>query len=522
MVHGFRAVSTIGFLWMALGSGVAAASGTSLRFYGNGVAAPDLDRVKILIDDVATNLPGPPADVGNADFTIEFWLKAAAADNTAAAVSCGNNINWINGNIVVDRDRFGQDRKFGLSIAGGKLVFGVSGDGSGDRTICGTSNVLDNLWHHIAIQRRRTDGQMSLYVDGALEAQADGPDGDISYPDDGVPCPNCCAGGNCNFSDPYIVLAAEKHDAGAAYPSYSGFLDEMRISNTLRYSSNFTRPSTPFTTDAETVALYDFDEGSGNLVADSSGASGGPSHGERRYGGSPAGPDWSTDTPFGTPGDADGDGLLDGDDECTVLLIGGQTTDRTKLQLAKLSDPPGQQKLSWSGTFVPAGSLPMAPHLNGVHLLLRDSGGDVLDVDIPAGLIGASPSTPCNSRDGWKVSGSTYTYANRSGFLDAGCSVGSQGIVKMLIKDRRATRGDVQFKITGKGGSYAPVTPPVSMQATMALAAQPMPGSASPEAIAGQCGEFRWAAPISFTRPAPYCSFSPASGTTRKLACVSP
>ncbi len=272
--------------------------GFSLRFHGNGVN--DIDRVKIRIDDPATADPGPPADIGATDFTLEFWMKASASENTAGAVTCGGNINWIFGNIVFDRDRFNQDRKFGLSIAGGKLVFGVSGDGTGDRTICGTSNVLNEQWHHIAVQRRRSDGWMWLYIDGVLEAEAGGPDGDISYPDDGVPGNFC--GGPCTNSDPFLVIGAEKHDAGSAFPSYSGWIDEVRLSNALRYTSNFSRPSQPFTPDASTVALYHFDEGSGDAINDSSGVTGGPSNGTRRFGGSPDGPEWSTDTPpFGGP-----------------------------------------------------------------------------------------------------------------------------------------------------------------------------------------------------------------------------
>jgi hypothetical protein len=52
----------------------ATAHATSLRFFGNGVSAPDLDRVKIELDEVATTTPGPPADVGATDFTIEFRM----------------------------------------------------------------------------------------------------------------------------------------------------------------------------------------------------------------------------------------------------------------------------------------------------------------------------------------------------------------------------------------------------------------------------------------------------------------
>jgi hypothetical protein len=269
----------------------------SLRFFGNGVN--DIDRVKIRIDDPANSLPGPPADIGATDFTLEFWMKGRASENPTAPVAGGANIDWIYGNILIDRDRYNQDRKFGLSIAGGRVVFGVSGDGTGDWTIVGASDVLDELWHHVAVQRRRSDGRLELFVDGALEALASGaqgPDGDVSYPDSGVPGNFC--GGPCTNSDPFLVLGAEKHDAGPSYPAFSGWLDELRLSTTLRYTANFTPARAPFVSDAATAALYHFDEGRGNVVHDSSGAAGGPSHGERRVGGSPVGPRWSLDTPF--------------------------------------------------------------------------------------------------------------------------------------------------------------------------------------------------------------------------------
>jgi hypothetical protein len=273
------------------------AAGTSLRFFGNGVN--DIDRVKIPIDDPANALSGPPADVGATDFTIEFWMRAFASENSAAAVGGGANIDWIYGNILLDRDRYNQDRKFGVSIAGGVVAFGVSGDGTGDYTLVGSTVVLDGAWHHLALQRRRSDGRLEIFVDGALDAVAGGalgPDGDVSYPDDGVPGNFC--GGPCTNSDPFLVLGAEKHDAGPAFPSYSGWLDELRLSTTLRYSGGFTPPSAPFASDAATAALYHFDEGGGSAVRDSSGASGGPSDGVRRFGGSPAGPRWSRRTPF--------------------------------------------------------------------------------------------------------------------------------------------------------------------------------------------------------------------------------
>jgi hypothetical protein len=260
--------------------------GYSLRFYGFG--DQDVDRVKIPID------PQVPADVGATDFTLEFWMKASPGDNDAGTCFTGSD-NWITGNIMFDRDVFGGGDygDYGVSLFNSGLAFGVAVGNSGEG-ICGTTNLEDGAWRHVAVQRRRSDGQMSLYVDGQLQAQADGPNGDASYRD-----------GRSGFAnDPFLVIGAEKHDAGSSFPSFSGWIDEVRLSKVLRYTSNFTRPSAPFVTDANTVALYHFDEGpagactTGKTIVDSSGASGGPSNGFCRYGGSPnPGPVYSTDTP---------------------------------------------------------------------------------------------------------------------------------------------------------------------------------------------------------------------------------
>jgi hypothetical protein len=276
--------------------------GFSLRYFGNGVNAPDLDRVKIRVDDPSNTHPSPPVNVGATDITIEFWLRATATENFAPLVQCGANNNWIFGNIVLDRDRFNQDRSYGVALGGGLVVFGVTGAGTGSRTICGTTSVLDGQWHHIAVQRRRSDGQMSIFVDGALQAQAVGPGGDISYPFQAVPGSFCGPTRNqpCTNSDPFLVIGAEKHDAGTQYPSFSGWVDELRLSTVLRYGANFTPPTQPFTPDANTAALYHFDEGQNDTIIDSSSVQVSRSTGVRRLGGAPAGPLWSTNTPFNT------------------------------------------------------------------------------------------------------------------------------------------------------------------------------------------------------------------------------
>ncbi|MGQ9549600.1 MAG: LamG domain-containing protein [Roseiflexus sp.] len=252
-------------------------SGYALQFYGNGIN--DIDRVKVRID------PHTPADVGG-DFTIEFWMKTTATDGTCSPGASGDG--WITGRTIIDRDVYGDGDvgDYGIALASGRICFGVA-RGSSGRTIYGSTNVANGQWHHIAVTRRASDGQMRIFVDGQPDASGLGPTGDIGYRN----------GRSTAYptSDPYLVFGAEKHDAGPAYPSYSGLLDDIRISNVVRYTDAFTRPGAPHVVDGSTVALYRFDEGSGATIIDAAGGS----PGERRVGGSPSGPVYVTDTPFG-------------------------------------------------------------------------------------------------------------------------------------------------------------------------------------------------------------------------------
>jgi hypothetical protein len=260
----------------------------ALQFFGN--ALSDSGRVKIMIDDPADNAPGPDVDVG-LDFTIEFWLLARAEDNRKPKIECGEGIAWIHGNIILDRDRYAQPRKYGVSLLGGHLAFGVS-SAHGDLTICSQAPVTSGRWHHVALTRTR-DGQMAIFIDGRKDASANGPEGDVSYPDDGIPQSHC--GGPCVGSDPFLVIGAEKHDVGPEYPGFAGLLDELRISSTVRYRDTFSPPSSRFVADAATAALYHFDEGVGRVVADSAQRRR-PANGVINVGGVPKGPVWIKST----------------------------------------------------------------------------------------------------------------------------------------------------------------------------------------------------------------------------------
>ena len=111
----------------------------------------------------------------------------------------------------------------------------------------GTSDSVlqPGVWTHLAMVRY--NGNWSLYLNGKSISTG------LTNQDPITP------------STDFYVGAA--NHAGA----FNGTIDEVRISNVPRYTSNFTPPSAPFTTDANTIALYHLDEGTGTTTNDASG-----------------------------------------------------------------------------------------------------------------------------------------------------------------------------------------------------------------------------------------------------------
>ncbi len=93
------------------------------------------------------------------------------------------------------------------------------------------------------------DGRLvRLYVDGKKRAEAEFPASEYSA------------------SSQSLAIGDYPHGDG----QFKGQIDEVRVSNVVRYNKDFT-PAARFKPDAHTVALYHFDEWSGNIASDSSG-----------------------------------------------------------------------------------------------------------------------------------------------------------------------------------------------------------------------------------------------------------
>jgi len=114
----------------------------------------------------------------------------------------------------------------------------------------GTSDApyLDGNWHHYA-GTVSGGSLLTLYIDGTNVWSGSYSVGDLS-----------------SVTSDFVIGAYANH----SQEFFNGTIDEVRISNTARYTSDFT-PATSFTSDGNTVALYKFNEGSGTTVADSSG-----------------------------------------------------------------------------------------------------------------------------------------------------------------------------------------------------------------------------------------------------------
>ncbi|MGE3508670.1 MAG: LamG-like jellyroll fold domain-containing protein [Vicinamibacterales bacterium] len=259
--------------------GPSPAPGYAVRFTGSGF---NVNRVNIRLD-----APARPIDVGG-DFTLEWWMKVQPGAIQSQTCRAGLD-GWIWGDIIFDRDVYyaGDHGDFGVSLYANGLAFGVARGTSG-AGLCGSVDLATGVWRHVAVTRRASDGRLQIFVDGRLITTGSGPAGDVSYRN----------GRATQYpgTDPYLVIGAEKHNV--VPPLFTGLIDEVRVSTIIRYSADFARPTQPFVSDNDTVALYHFDEGQGTAVGDSSDASGGPSDGTMRVGGSPSGPAWVTDTPF--------------------------------------------------------------------------------------------------------------------------------------------------------------------------------------------------------------------------------
>ena len=179
------------------------------------------------------NIPDAPAfDFANGKFTMECWF-ASFGTHTAQAF-------W--GNAGGASDNF--DFSFWLQTTGIRAKYGnvtLLDDTS-------SANYRDDkTWHHVAfVYDVESVTKSTLYVDGAVVAT-----GTTSI--------------GTQIEDNESRIIGQSQDDGGYRYQYEGFLNEFRVSRSVRYTADFTPSTDAFKDDKDTVLLIHGD-GGGNIT----------------------------------------------------------------------------------------------------------------------------------------------------------------------------------------------------------------------------------------------------------------
>ena len=172
-------------------------------------------------------------DFGTGDFTWEAFVRY---DSTAST-----NMK------IIDFRRGGTngtgETVFDLSSY--KLRYFVGGVGN---AILGSTVLSQDTWYHVALVRN--SGTTTIYLDGTSEG---------TYTD----TQNYNNTSSANGYGATISIGA--NNVGTAQ-EWNGYIDEVRISNTARYTSGFTAPTEQFQNDANTLLLLHMDGTDGSTV----------------------------------------------------------------------------------------------------------------------------------------------------------------------------------------------------------------------------------------------------------------
>ena len=157
-------------------------------------------------------------------FTVEYWSNKAGLAGTFSPLA-----RWTGSNQILFYE---TNNKIYTYING--TIYGYT-----------TSNPLTSSWNHVAVvydgDGATNDDRLKTYVNGVQQTLAF--TGTIPST---MPVANI----------PYYV--GSYNATGGA--SYNGKIDEIRVSNIVRYSANFTPQTTPFEPDGNTKLLFHFDE----------------------------------------------------------------------------------------------------------------------------------------------------------------------------------------------------------------------------------------------------------------------
>jgi hypothetical protein len=168
------------------------------------------------------------------ELTIEFWIRPTDAASGSNQFLLTNRTGSLTTGIWYVR----------LDAAG---TIGWAHNTS-DNIVSGSTVLSDNTWYHVAVVKY--DGDFDIYLDGSLEVSV--------------------TAANTGDGDLYIGARGDNT------LNYTGHIEEVRISDTARYTTSFTPSTSAFTNDADTLLLLHMDgtDGSTDFVDDNGGGGG--------------------------------------------------------------------------------------------------------------------------------------------------------------------------------------------------------------------------------------------------------
>lgn len=159
---------------------------------------------------------------GAGDFTLECWVRPEEAPSSTTSYFFDTRSSGIDGAFFAYEHSI---NKFRFNIGNG-VVSGQSSFTSASKQ-----------WHHVALVRLGT--AFTLYVDGVVAATA-----------------------TSSYALVATSISIGKHFSATGY-GLIGWMDQVRVSKIARYTAAFTPPIAEFTTDTDTVHLFQFNDGHG-------------------------------------------------------------------------------------------------------------------------------------------------------------------------------------------------------------------------------------------------------------------
>jgi len=177
----------------------------------------------------------------NADFTIEQYVLWRGGADFQKVFDFGKGTNEF---------MFLSPK----GLTGVRFAITITGEGAGAQIIESATPLPLNVYTHVAVTIDNATNTGKLYINGVLSAT-----------------------NTMMTLRPASLLMTDQNWLGRSQfvtdPYFNGNIEELRISNVVRYTANFTPPPGEFTTDANTVALYHFNEGMGQTTNDATAAS---------------------------------------------------------------------------------------------------------------------------------------------------------------------------------------------------------------------------------------------------------